>query len=428
MKKNKVKQLILLIILCINFIKSYAQEDYIKIKGEYRVRTELRNGYRTLVTDSSKSAFFIGQRARLVFDFKKDKIKLYFSIQDARTWGDEEQRKDLSGLQVNELWSELGFKKGFSMKLGRQELVYDDHRLLGNLDWANLTISHDALLIKYANDSNKLKWHIGGAFNQIGEPLSGTKYTLKNYKVLGFTWVKKDFKNGHSITGIAIANGLNSTVLNSSKIKATCTFGPLYNYNLNGWKGTLGAYFQGGKTENNLSQSAFMINVYGEKKIKKIIFGLGSDFLSGNGSKMGDTKSHSFNTLYATNHKFYGIMDYFLNIPNDTKQSGLVDAYGRIGYEPNKKISAALDIHNFLLAAKSKLNPIEINKELGTELDFIMDYKPTPIIHLQIGYSVLFATKNMELIKGGNADNFNTWAYIMLKISPSILLKELKNN
>lgn len=58
-EKNKVKQLILLIILCINFINSYAQEDYIKIKGEYRVRTELRNGYRTLVTDSSKSAFLL---------------------------------------------------------------------------------------------------------------------------------------------------------------------------------------------------------------------------------------------------------------------------------------------------------------------------------------------------------------------------------
>lgn len=426
MKPEIEKGIVLLMFICFCSFSSYAQENYIKINGQYRARAEFRNGYRTLMTDSSKSAFFVGQRARLVFDFKKDKIKMYFSIQDARTWGDEEQKKDLSGLQVNELWTELGIKKGFSVKLGRQELVYDDHRLFGNLDWANLTISHDALLIKYSNDSTKLKWHIGGAFNQVGEPLSGTKYLLKNYKVLGFSYVKKEFNKGHTLSAIAIVNGLNSTDLSAPKLKSTVTFGPLYNYNLNGWKATLGAYFQGGKTENNLKQSAFMVNAYGEKKKKKLLLGIGADYLSGNSSKIDATKNHTFNTLYATNHKFYGYIDYFLNIPADTKQSGLVDAFGRIGYVPTNKISTTLDVHNFLMASKTKLNPAGVNKELGTELDLILDYKPIQIIDLQIGYSVLFATKNMEFLKGGNSNDFNTWAYISLKVSPSFLLKDLK--
>jgi hypothetical protein len=78
------------------------------------------------------------------------------------------------------------------------------------------------------------------------------------------------------------------------------------------------------------------------------------------------------------------------------------------------------------MASKTKLNPAGVNKELGTELDLILDYKPIQIIDLQIGYSVLFATKNMEFLKGGNSNDFNTWAYISLKVSPSFLLKDLK--
>jgi hypothetical protein len=38
-------------------------------------------------------------------------------------------------------------------------------------------------------------------------------------------------------------------------------------------KVVLGAYYQGGKTESNLNQSAFMINAYGEKKVKKVAIG-----------------------------------------------------------------------------------------------------------------------------------------------------------
>lgn len=413
-------------LLSIFVIKSFSQENYFKMSAQYRARTELRNGYRTLVTDSSQPAFFTGQRARLIFDYKNDNIQFFSSIQDARTWGDEEQKKDLAGLQVNELWMQVYLNQRFVLKMGRQELVYDDHRLLGNLDWANLTISHDALLLKYTDDRDKFKWHLGGAFNQVGEPVFGTTYALKNYKALGFSWVKKEFAKGHSISGIAIVNGMNSTITTNTKMKATYTFGPLYNYNFKGWKGVLGAYFQGGKTENNLTQNAFMVNAYSEKKLKRNSIGLGVDYLSGNKDNTSATASNSFSTLYATNHKFYGYMDYFLNIPSDTKQRGLMDLYARIGYTPSKTVNLTVDIHHFSLANENNLGVNKIKKTLGTEADVLIDYKPSTIIQLQFGYSLLFATKNMEYIKGGNANDLNTWAYLMLKVSPTLLYNELK--
>lgn len=408
-----------------NAFNANAQNNYFKISGQYRVRPELRHGYKTLAADSSKTAFFIAQRARLIFEYKKDNITTYASVQDIRTWGDEEQLKDIPGLSVNELWLELGFKKHFSLKMGRQELVYDDQRLLGNLDWVNATRSHDALLLKYINKDKKLSWHLGGAFNQSGEPLFGTAYSLKNYKFLGFTWLKKEFaESGCSISAIAVVNGLNSTILSSLKPKASLTFGPLLNYQHTIFKGILGAYYQTGKTENNLSLNAFMINSSASFNLKKIITVFGLDYLSGNSNHTPSNESHNFSTLYATNHKFYGYMDYFINFPADTKQRGLIDPYLRLGYIVNKNLTATLDTHLFLSA--NKFNSAT-NKSLGKEFDALVEYKPSAIMNLQIGYSMMFATKNMESIKGGNKSNYNGWVFVMIKVSPTFFTHEFKN-
>ena len=424
--KNVLHIIFYVAILFFISINAAAQNNYFKIAGQYRVRPEFRKGYKTLSADTSEAAFFVTQRARLTFEYKKDNITTYTSIQDIRTWGDEEQSKDIAGLAVNELWMELALKKGFSLKMGRQELVYDDQRLLGNADWSNASRSHDGLLLKYVNKEKKFYWHTGAAFNQNGEPLFGTTYNLKNYKYLGFTWIKKEFANpGNSLSAIAIVNGLNSTVAASPKSKASLTVGPLFNYQENIFKGLIGAYYQTGKTENNLQLSAFMINAYAGIR-KKIIAGIGLDYLSGNSDNTSSTHSHSFSTLYATNHKFYGFMDYFINVPADTKQRGLVDGYLRLGV-PGKKVTTTLDTHYFSLPHQNNFTTNNSTTSLGTETDLLFDYQPSIVIDLQFGYSMMFANKNMELIKGGNKNNYQGWAFVMLKVSPTFFLHEIKN-
>jgi hypothetical protein len=333
--------------------------------------------------------------------------------------------KDIPGLSVNELWAELFFKNDFSLKMGRQELVYDDQRLLGNADWSNATRSHDALLLKYTDKTNKLYWHTGAAFNQDGEPIFGTKYTLNNYKFLAFSWFKKEFKSS-SISATAIVNGLNSTTTVSKKTKASFTFGPLYNYQDKNFKATLDAYYQTGKTENNLKLSAYMLNSYAGFQNKKLFAGAGLDYLSGSSDQTSSDHSQSFSTLYATNHKFYGFMDYFTNIPGDTKQRGLIDPYVHVGLTAFKDFKTTLDVHQFYLANENNNGINTIHKSLGNEFDLAIEYQPSAIVNLQAGYSMMLATKNMELIKGVNKNNYNGWAFIMLKLSPTFLNYEIK--
>lgn len=430
---KKIQTVITILLFCNQSLlaqkpENQVQNDYFKISAQCRVRPEYRNGYRTLSYDTSTGESFVGQRTRLIVDYRKNKISIYTSLQDSRTWGDEEQKKDIGGLQLNEAWLELAVTHGFSMKLGRQELAYDDHRILGNLDWANLTISHDALLIKYANKKKDFNVHIGGAYNQFGEPLFGTPYKLKNYRYLGFSWLKKDFSKMHSTLGaIAVLNGMTPTDTFKKAANTSYTIGPVFNFMNKKWKATVAAYYQAGKTDNNLSISAYMLNGYLEFRKNKIVAGIGADVLSGNTDNTPAAESNNFSTLYATNHKFYGYMDYFLAVPADTKQRGLMDMYVRLGVAPTKELSFTLDAHSFSLANPNNIAAVKISKDLGRELDLLIDYKPSPVISLQIGYCMMFATKNMELIKGGVASNYNGWAYAALKVSPTLFIHEFTN-
>ncbi len=100
------------------------------LSGELRPRMESRHGYSTLADESSKTAIFISQRSRINFSFNHEEYKIGLSIQDVRVWGDEEQLKDISSAVVHEAWGEIKINHYLSVKLGRQELPYDDHRLL----------------------------------------------------------------------------------------------------------------------------------------------------------------------------------------------------------------------------------------------------------------------------------------------------------
>lgn len=68
-------------------------------------------------------------------DYNKDKINSKLSIHDSTTWGDEKQRRDSAGLQVNELCREIILQKrsSFKMESVQYEMDADGHFLHSNL-------------------------------------------------------------------------------------------------------------------------------------------------------------------------------------------------------------------------------------------------------------------------------------------------------
>jgi hypothetical protein len=165
------------------------------VTGQIRTRTEFRDGAGTLKPAFNSAAFFTSQRSRLTFNYKVNHITLQTSLQDIRVWGQDAStisNADGSKLGVHEAWAEIAlankkdtsFKHSavdyFGVKIGRQELLYDDSRLLGNLDWLQQARRHDAIVFKLFNKG----WQadMGFAFNQNTDAFNynGTFYTPAN--------------------------------------------------------------------------------------------------------------------------------------------------------------------------------------------------------------------------------------------------------
>ncbi|RVU00360.1 hypothetical protein EOD41_12840 [Mucilaginibacter limnophilus] len=198
MYKNVLKQYrFVLSGLALGCVPFYANAQ-ITISGQLRPRAELRDGYGTLKPLNNKAAAFVSQRTRLTFNYKSSRLIFQTLLQDVRLWGQDASTitvADGSRLSVHEAWGELilsnkkdtSFKNSlvdyFAVKIGRQEVVYDDERLLGNLDWMQQGRRHDALVFKLLQHG----WQadLGVAFNQNTDAVNynGTYYTPANVPV-----------------------------------------------------------------------------------------------------------------------------------------------------------------------------------------------------------------------------------------------------
>jgi hypothetical protein len=112
------------------------------IGADFRTRAEFDNGQRTLLPSGFDPETTVFSRARLNFDYKKDKLTLRFSPQAIRVWGetasfDPATNKPLNGSQfeVYEAWAQYAVSPKWALKIGRMPLSYDDERLFGALDW-----------------------------------------------------------------------------------------------------------------------------------------------------------------------------------------------------------------------------------------------------------------------------------------------------
>jgi len=190
----------------------------------------------------------------------------------------------------------------------------------------------------------------------------------------------------------------------------------------------IGSYFQSGNDKEgaDLSAQHYTVSLLFQKK--KFSFGPGFDYLSGDDSSTPSGKSHRFDPLYPTAHKFWGYMDYFY-VGSGSPAGGLKNAYFKTKYT-SKSFALACDIHHFSLAEDmlntSLPNNPAIKKKLGNEIDFVANYTLNKFTVLEAGYSIMNATTSMEFIKKGTndqADRTPQWAYLSINIRPDFLFK-----
>jgi hypothetical protein len=132
------------------------------IGGQYRLRYENQIDYDfDRGTDSAASNDFFTQRLRVNLDFDLgDELRAFFQLQDAREWGEESSTIDdaADGFDLHQGWVELRKTPGFggSARLGRQEIAFGDHRLVGNLDWRTGARSFDGVRQTWSREDGSL--------------------------------------------------------------------------------------------------------------------------------------------------------------------------------------------------------------------------------------------------------------------------------
>ena len=158
-------------------------------------------------------------------------------------------------------YAEPHFGNKFSVRIGRQRVIYDNQRLFAENDWRLPGNSHDAIRFIYNNKIN-FTTELLLAFNQSGENLFTTKYQplVPNYKSLIVSYLNWKISDKFALTTLNTADGYQS----SDPAKYTTTYerytlGGRLEYSTYNWYLTFSGYKQIGKDSSGKKLDAYYI-------------------------------------------------------------------------------------------------------------------------------------------------------------------------
>jgi hypothetical protein len=398
-----------------------------EINGQLVQRGEYRNGFGKLIPNNVDASGFISQRFRIQSNYKSKNVQFFGSIQDIRTWGNTSQTNISDGfLSLHEGWADITIDSFWSVKLGRQELNYDNARFLGNLDWALQARSHDFALVKFTKNDHKL--HFGGGYNQDAETINGGDYykTINQYKMAQMLWYNykhKDFECSFLVWN----NGKQDTTTGQKDVRFSQTIGlPTFKYSFTKNNIISGfAYYQTGKDVYNKDLNAYDISLqsaqtFNMNEAKKTSFKvtLGAEMLSGTNTNNTSKTNSSFSPMYGTNHAHNGYMDYFFVGGRFENNVGLNDLFLKLRYDNNKKWFVQTDVHSFSANANVYKGTELQSNQLGTEIDLSGGVVLNDDVSFQVGYSQMLASSTLKYMQTLTAAEIQNWMYVMLIIRP----------
>lgn len=334
-------------------------------------------------------------------------FKFYVQGQDAREF--DSDRPNVPGalgsegddtFDFRQLYFEFGQQKGFSLKLGRQLLSYGDERLIGPLEWNNLSRSWDAAKIRYESE----KWWLdafAGSLVVIGDDELNRSDLFDNDGLgrnqvlsgLYFSTTALDFQTTDFYAFYLheeFAAGDSDFVTLGTRWKSTPgKFGP--------WDYNTELVVQTGDVKGkDLASFAGHAEVgYTFDAPWKPRLALDYAYGSGDGNAT-DGEVNTFQNLYPTNHLYYGYMDVF-------SWQNMHDLSASFKVSPCKTVTARLDYHMFWLAdtndAWYRANGVTAVRPIspaadgfaGSELDLTVTYAPKKWLSFMVGYSHFFA-------------------------------------
>lgn len=398
--------------------------------GQYRPRF-LFHGGRDFKEGKTFDAF--SHRARLGVKVKLlEWFGAMIQLQDVRLWGEEtDTLSDFSanGFGVHQAWVEAGCPLGLTLRIGRQEITLDNQRLIGAVGWADQGRAFDAVHLNYKlNDALTLRAFyakIGDEDAYVegkdakGEPtaLKGSKEDVDlaalHVRYTGFDFLRPSVVAIYDWVGAKNQNRATlGLYVDSAPIAGFSYTGELY-YQLgrsgpDGQRKDIGALF-------GAVGLTYKAPLPGKPSLSVWFEYVGGD------DDATDDELKSFDTLYATNHKFYGFMDYFLAVPVHAGGYGLIDIGGRLKVAPFEGFFALLDLHHFEYAAERGTSCLaggacySRSTTLGNEVDLLVDYTINKYVSVQGVLAAFFPKLGISLLRGGG-DETEMYGYLQTNL------------
>ncbi len=365
------------------------------VDADIRPRTEIRNGSKKAMADTDQKATInTSQRSRLNMNYKGNDYSVKVSLQDVRTWNSANTMNNGSenNFDLHEVWTEVNLTDNFALKGGRQEVSYDDQRIMGAVGWAQQARSHDMGLLKY---NGFVTAHVGFAYTSDAYTNSEFK---GQYEYMNYLWLNKDLKK------------LKVSMLMLNKDDLTTTGGRL-STKVKGISLSLNYYTQ---SQDDLSGS--LLGFDGSYKLfEKVNLGVGYESISGS-----DEETLAFAPVFGTNHKFNGFMDLFY-VGNHGNSVGLNDTYFSLGYKLNKlKMKMAYHMFNAVSEMTNEAGDV-LDGNLGSEIDLAFSYPFNDDITFGVVHSIYTTTESMQSLRGGDLDGTNSYSYFEVSIKPKFL-------
>lgn len=361
--------------------------DKVKVGGEFRTRVELRTN-EDLNGAAPDNDVFVLLRTRVYLDLNPTNyVRLFAMFQDSETLGQNPTSifkvPDRRKLYQAFLYLKNDAPLVTSLKMGRQEMIYGDERLIGAFNWSNLGRSFDGAVVRLENshfwlDLFGTRIHPAGKENQFAGAYGHWKGfpqgELEAYAL--YLHGSKSGLNGGSLSIVTIG----------SRVKGK--FKKNYDY------GFEGAYQTG--TSGGSTVSAFATHLrfgYTFPLGFKPRLGIEYNFASGD-ENPGTGTVTTFNNLFPTNHDKYGYMDLF-------SWKNLHDIRFSFDTQPLEWFKTKLDYHAFFLpdpgngaflasGAQWRAGAPGAGHFAGQELDLLFTFKPWKYFDALVGYSVFF--------------------------------------
>jgi len=136
---------------------------------------------------------------------------------------------------------------------------------------------------------------------------------------------------------------------------------------------------------------------------------LGVDLLSGDATPT-DDRYTAFNTLYGTNHPFYGLMDVIGDPAATTKERGLSDLFVTGASPVTKTLSLRGELHRFTLTSGD-------DRSLGWEGDALVPVRVNSVTTVDFGYGIFRAGSGAASVGLGSEGASRHWGYLQAAVA-----------